>query len=172
MRYVERIQWIYLMCYKLIPSSHVHHATVMRLKRPFHAIWCDAEGHYGKAHGYIKCKGSIDHLSWNNAGTKRSIRFMLAKPSPPIDTDILWQMESSLSFLDGSIHTTSHNVQAGVIGQFKIVNTSHNAGQIVVRCVRGFTWFANYSEHWCESLETYLWISKSCYEREKSTYLQ
>jgi hypothetical protein len=42
----------------------------------------------GKAREYIKCKESTDHLSENNAGSKPSIRFMLAKPVRPIDIDI------------------------------------------------------------------------------------
>jgi len=126
-----------------------------------------------EAHEYIKCKESTDHLSWNNAGIKQSVcPLLLPNPSHQTDINSLWQMESSLSFLNGSIHTTSHHVQVGVIGQFEIVNTCHDARQIVVRCVRRFAWLTNHSEHWCKSLEAYSWISRAWFGRDHNTYLQ
>jgi hypothetical protein len=62
-------------------------------------------------------------------------------------------MEGALSFLDCSIHTSSHDVQIRIVGQFEVVNACHDAWEIVIGSVGRLAGFADHGEHGCETLE-------------------
>ena len=72
-----------------------------------------------------------------------------------------WQMERTLSFFDRSSHAASHDRYVAVVGQFKIVDTCHDAGEVVVRRVRLLAGLANHSKHWSQALEPYLKLESS-----------
>jgi hypothetical protein len=63
-------------------------------------------------------------------------------------------MESTLAFLDGNSELLSKNIHGTVIWHFEVVDTCHDTGEVIVRCVRRFAWLANDREHWCEALES------------------
>ena len=62
-------------------------------------------------------------------------------------------MESTLSFLDCSIHTTPHDVQIRIVRQFEIVNTSHDAWQVIIGGVGWLARFAHHRKHGGKCLE-------------------
>jgi hypothetical protein len=62
-------------------------------------------------------------------------------------------MEGALSFLDCSIHTSSHDVQIRIVGQFKVVNACHDAWEIVIGSVGWLAGFADHGEHGSKTLE-------------------
>ena len=64
-------------------------------------------------------------------------------------------MESALSFSNSSVKPLPHHVQVRVIGQLKVVDTCHDAGQVVVRGVRRLAGLTHDSEHGREALEAY-----------------
>lgn len=65
----------------------------------------------------------------------------------------LRKVESTLALLDGNIQPFAKDIYAAVIWHFEIVDARHDAGKIVVRCVRRLAGFANHGEHGRESLE-------------------
>lgn len=62
-------------------------------------------------------------------------------------------MEGALSFLDGSIHTSSHDVQIGIVGQFEVINACHDAWKVVIGNERWLARFADHGEHRSKTLE-------------------
>ena len=62
-------------------------------------------------------------------------------------------MEGALSFLDCSIHTSSHDVQISIVGQFEVVNACHDAWEIVIGSVGRLAGFADHGEHGSKTLE-------------------
>jgi hypothetical protein len=64
-------------------------------------------------------------------------------------------MESTLSFLDCSIHTTPHDVQIRIVRQFEIVNTSHDARQVIIGGVGWLARFAHNRKHRGKCLKTF-----------------
>ena len=68
-------------------------------------------------------------------------------------------MESALALPDGSKQLLPHSIERGVIGQFEVVHTCHDAGEIVVRHIRWFAWFADHCEHRRQTLEPYVIVS-------------
>lgn len=65
-------------------------------------------------------------------------------------------MERPLAFFDGREELLPQRVDIGVVGEFKIVDTCHDAGEIIVRRVWSLAWLADYREHRGQALETYL----------------
>jgi hypothetical protein len=63
-------------------------------------------------------------------------------------------MESSLAFVDGETEPLPHNIDATVIWKLEVVDASHDAGEVLVRCVRRLARFADNCEHWGQCFET------------------
>ena len=63
-------------------------------------------------------------------------------------------MERALALLGGHDQFPLQHLLCAVIGQLEIVDTSHDAWQIVVRTVRGLTRLADNREHWRKTLES------------------
>lgn len=66
-------------------------------------------------------------------------------------------MESTLAFLDGDGETSLQSGQVTIVWEFKVIDTGHHAGEIVIRCVWVFAWAAHDGEDGSETLE-------SCFE--------
>lgn len=66
----------------------------------------------------------------------------------------LRKMESTLAFVDGDIQFFFENFHRTVIWHFEIVDTGHNAREVVVRGVRRLAWLADHCEHRCKAFET------------------
>jgi hypothetical protein len=64
-------------------------------------------------------------------------------------------MESSLAFVHGETKPLPHNIHATVVWELEVVDASHDAGEVVVGCVRWFARFADNCEHWCQCFETW-----------------
>lgn len=63
-------------------------------------------------------------------------------------------MESALSFPDGGGYTASHDIQVCVVGQFEVIDASHDTRKVVIGDIWRFTWLANHREHGRETFET------------------
>lgn len=70
------------------------------------------------------------------------------------DAPCLRQVESPLPLLDGNIQPVSQDFDVGVIGEFEVVDASHDTGQIVVGRVRRIARPAHDREHRGQTLET------------------
>ena len=66
----------------------------------------------------------------------------------------LGQMKRALAFLDGRVQSCTHDVEIGVIGEFEIVDTGHDARQVVIGGKGWFAWLAYNREHWGKALES------------------
>ena len=64
-------------------------------------------------------------------------------------------MKRALAFADGHVQSRAHDVEVGIIGEFEVVDTRHDTWKVVIGSIRGFTWFANHSEHRGQTLEAY-----------------
>jgi hypothetical protein len=62
-------------------------------------------------------------------------------------------MESPLALLDGNRQSLPEDIQTAVVRQLQVVDTGHDTGKVVVRCVWRFTWPTNNGEDWRETLE-------------------
>lgn len=62
-------------------------------------------------------------------------------------------MESPLTFLCSQGEFLAHNVERAVIRHLQVVDTSHDARQIVIRCVWRLAGFAHHGEHGRKTLE-------------------
>jgi len=63
------------------------------------------------------------------------------------------EMKCTLPFLDCDGESLPEDIQAAVIGQFKIVDAGHNTGKVVIGRVRGFAGTADDRENRCQTLE-------------------
>lgn len=145
---------------KLVPPLDVIFLQRMRPKRPsmqsefdHPAPRLERKKTSRKAHEYMKCAGEANVFCRKVNAWDQRLTAMLVKltPSPSIT---LRQMESTLSFLNCGVHTTFHNVQIAVIGQFEIIDTGHDTREVVVWRVRWLAGLANHSEHWSQALES------------------
>jgi hypothetical protein len=68
-------------------------------------------------------------------------------------------MESALTLLHGDGQLLTQNVDGAVVGHLEVVDTGHDGGQVVVRCVWWFAGFANDGEHGCEVLEAWVLLA-------------
>jgi len=57
-------------------------------------------------------------------------------------------MEGTLALLDGKHNLIPHHLQSAVVGQLEIVDTSHDAGKIVVGAIWRLSRFADDGQHW------------------------
>lgn len=62
-------------------------------------------------------------------------------------------MKRALAFLDGRVQSSTHDVQIGVVWEFEVIDTSHDAWEVVVGRERGFAWLAHNCEHRGKTLE-------------------
>jgi hypothetical protein len=86
-------------------------------------------------------------------------------PNPPLFSSLakslpaapnrLGQMKRALTFLNGRVQSGPHDAEIGVIGEFEVVDTGHDAGEVVVGGQGRFTWLAHYCEHWGKTLESW-----------------
>ena len=65
----------------------------------------------------------------------------------------LREMKGSLTFLDGRVQLSAHNVKISVVWQLEIVDTGHDAGKVVIGRVGRFARLADDGEHWSQTLE-------------------
>lgn len=72
----------------------------------------------------------------------------------------LREVESTLTLLNGHIQSLSQNLHAAVVRHLQVVDTRHDAREIVIGRIRGFTRFADHREHRGEALEAWLQVSK------------
>lgn len=63
------------------------------------------------------------------------------------------QMEGTLALLDSSEELLPHHVNVAIVGKFEIVDTSHDARQIIVRRVGWLAGLAHHREHRRQALE-------------------
>ena len=63
-------------------------------------------------------------------------------------------MKCALTLADGGVKPGAHDLEIGVVRKLKVVDTSHDAREVVIRRVGWFTGFADDREHWCQRLET------------------
>ena len=75
-------------------------------------------------------------------------------PAVAIMISCLGKMEGALTFLYSNTQFLAENVHAAIIGHLEIVDTSHDAREVVVRRKWRLTGFANDCEHRSEILET------------------
>lgn len=80
--------------------------------------------------------------------------FFVPQPLDPFTSwDHLREMECTLALADGSANFSSHHLDVTIIWKFEVVDTGHDAGQVVVRGVRWLARLANNSEHGSKSFE-------------------
>jgi hypothetical protein len=73
---------------------------------------------------------------------------------PPRIPRPLGQVESPLPLLDSNIQTVAQDFQIRVVWKLEIIDTGHDAWQIVVRRVWRLTRLADDGEHWCKALKS------------------
>jgi hypothetical protein len=70
-------------------------------------------------------------------------------------------MEGTLPFFYSNRQSFLQYLKSRVIGQFEVVDTSHNTREIVVGGIRRLTWLTHNREEWGQAFEAYWIISFS-----------